>query len=90
MSSVNDQIATATNSFTLAARIAQEGKASLTFPFIAGKAASLLDLLKTLENAVNETVNQVGAIDGVDDLLTTFENAKATVKELKEKAELVG
>ena len=62
LASVNDQIATATNTFALAARIAQEGEANLTFPFIAGKAASLLDLLKTLEKTVNDTITQAGAI----------------------------
>lgn len=91
LASVNDQIATATNTFALAARIAQEGEANLTFPFIAGKAASLLDLLKTLEKTVNDTITQVGAIGGVDDLVAAFEAAEASVGELKEKAEdLVG
>jgi transcriptional regulator with GAF, ATPase, and Fis domain len=53
LASVSDQIATATNTFNLAARIAQEGETNLTFPFIAGKAASLLDFLKTLEKTGN-------------------------------------
>jgi hypothetical protein len=87
LASVHDQIATATNTFNLAARIAQEGKANLTFPFIAGKAASLLDLLKTLEKTVKDTIDNVGNIEGVDDLVTTFQTAKTSVEELKQKAE---
>lgn len=87
LASVNDQIASATNTFNLAARIAHEGEANLTFPFIAGKAASLLDLLKTLEKTVNDTITKVGTIDGVDDLVTAFKAAKTSVDALKEKAE---
>ena len=87
LASVNDQIATATNAFALAARIAKEGEANLTFPFIAGKFASILDLLKTLEKAVNDTRSQVGSIDGIDELATAFNTAKASIRELKEKAE---
>jgi dTDP-4-dehydrorhamnose reductase len=87
LASVNDQIASATNTFNLAARIAQEGEANLTFPFVAGKAASLLDLLKTLEKTVNDTITKAGSIDGVDDLISAFMSAKDSVKELKEKAE---
>jgi hypothetical protein len=87
LASVNDQIATATNTFALAARIAREGEANLTFPFIAGKAASLLDLLKTLEKTVKDTSARVGAIAGVDDLITAFEAAKTAVGALKAKAE---
>jgi hypothetical protein len=87
LASVNDQIATATNTFALAARIAQEGESNLTFPFIAGKAASLLDLLKTLKKSVNDTVAQVGAIDGVADLLAAFDSANAAVTAVKEKAD---
>ena len=86
VASVNDQIGTATNNFTLAARIAQEGEANLTFPFIAGKAASLLDFLKTLEKTLNDTTAQAGNIDGVDDLITAFEAAKDSVDTLKDKA----
>lgn len=85
LASVNDQIATATNTFRLAARIAQEGEADLTFPFIAGKAASLLDLVKTLERTVNDMTTQ--DIDGIDDLITAFQAAKTSVGALKEKAE---
>jgi len=87
LASVNDQINTATNAFTLAARIAQEGKASLTFPFIAGKAASMLDLLKTLEKTVKDTIEQAEGIDGVDDLFSSFELAKGNLGDLKNKAE---
>jgi len=87
LASVNDQIASATNTFNLAARIAQEGEANLTFPFIAGKAASLLDLLKTLEKTLKDTVSQVEAIDGVNDLVGAIEEAKSSVGVLKEKAE---
>ena len=91
LASVNDQIATATNTFTLAARIAQEGEANLTFPFIAGKAASLLDLVKVLERTVNDTITQAGTIDGIDDLVTAFGTAKTSVGALKERAEaLIG
>jgi hypothetical protein len=91
LASVNDQIATATNTFALAARIAREGEANLTFPFIAGKAASLLDLLKTLEKTVKDTMARVGAIDGGDALVAAFEAAKTSVSTLKAKAEeLVG
>ncbi|TKB92538.1 MAG: hypothetical protein E8D41_06950 [Nitrospira sp.] len=91
LASVNDQIATATNTFALAVRIAREGEANLTFPFIAGKAASLLDLVKTLEKTVKDTVDQVGVIDGVDDLVTAFGAVKKSVGALKAKAEnLVG
>lgn len=89
LASVNDEIATATNTFTLAARIAEEGEANLTFPFIAGKAASALDLLKTLEKTVRDTIAQVGEIDGIVDLLTAFENAKVSVDALKDKAEAI-
>ena len=67
LASVNDLIASGTNTFNLAARIAQEGEANLTIPFIAGKVASLLDLLKTLEKTVNDTITKAGNIDGVDD-----------------------
>ena len=87
LASVNDQIATATNTFALAARIAREGEANLTFPFIAGKAASLLDLVKTLEKTVKDTIARVGAINGVDELVTAFEAAKTSVGALKAKAE---
>ena len=87
LASVNDQIASATNTFNLAARIAQEGEANLTFPFIAGKAASLLDLLKTLEKTVNDTITKAGSIDGVEDLISAFNSAKDSVRELKVKAE---
>lgn len=87
LASVSDQIATATNTFNLAARIAQEGEAGLTFPFIAGKAASLLDFLKTLEKTVNDTIDQAGAIEGIDDLTTAFKTAKASIADLKDKAE---
>ena len=87
LASVNDQIATATNTFTLAARIAQEGQANLTFPFIAGKASSLLDLVKTLEKTVNDTVALAGNINDVNGLLAAFDAAKASVNVLKERAE---
>lgn len=87
LASVNDQITSATNTFNLAARIAEEGEADLTFPFIAGKAASLLDLLKTLEKAVSGTVTKVGAIDGVEGLLQAFEAAKESVDALRKKSE---
>ena len=87
LASVNDQIATATNTFALAARIAREGEANLTFPFIAGKAASLLDLLKTLDKTVKDTIARVGAINGVDELVMAFEDAKTAVGALKAKAE---
>jgi hypothetical protein len=88
LASVSDQIATATNTFNLAARIAQEGETNLTFPFIAGKAASLLDFLKTLEKTVNETVvDQAGAVEGIDELTTAFQTAKASMADLKDKAE---
>lgn len=90
LASVNDQIASATNTFNLAARIAQEGEANLTFPFIAGKIASLLDLLKTLEKTVNDTITKTGDIDGVDDLVTAFKNAKTSVDLLKKKAAELG
>ena len=87
LASVNDKIATATNTFTLAARIAKEGEANLTFPFVAGKAASVLDLLKTLEKTVNDTVALAGDVDGVVDLIAAFEAAKISVNSLKDKAE---
>ena len=87
LASVSDQINTATNAFTLAARIAQEGKSSLTFPFIAGKAASMLDLLKSMEKTVKNTIEQAEGIDGVDDLFSAFELAKGNLGDLKTKAE---
>jgi hypothetical protein len=87
LASVNDQIATATNSFHLASRIAKEGEASLTFPFIAGKAASLLDFLKTLEKAIHDTVENAGQIDGIDDLVASLESAKSSLSTVKEKAD---
>lgn len=87
LASVNDQIATATNTFVLAARIAQEGQSNLTFPFIAGKASSLLDLLKTLEKTATDTAALAGNINGVDDLIAAFDAAKASVNALKERAE---
>lgn len=87
LASVSDQISSATNTFNLAARIAQEGEESLTFPFIAGKAASLLELLKTLEKTVKSTLEQVGNIDGIDDLIGAIRGAKDSVGELKQKAE---
>lgn len=87
LASVNDQIATATNAFSLAARIAQEGEKKLTFPFVAGKAASLLDLLKTLKKSVTDTVESAGSGAGVAGLLAAFDSANAAVAALKEKAE---
>ncbi len=89
LASVNDQIATATNTFSLAARLAREGQENLTFPFIAGKAASLLDLLKSLQKTVSDTSAAAGTIDGLPDLLTAFDNAKSSVTALKEKAEKI-
>ena len=87
LASVNDQIASATNTFALAARIAQEGETNLTFPFVAGKAASFLDLLKSLETTIDSTAEQVGEIDGIDDLIEALDNAKAAVSDLKDRAE---
>lgn len=87
LASVSDQIAAATNSFALAARIAREGQASLTFPFIAGKAAAVLDLVKTLEKAVKSTATSLGNIDGLNDIITAFEAVKNTVADLQAKAE---
>lgn len=88
LASVNDQIATATNSFNLASRIANEGKKNLTFPFIAGKASSLLDFIKTLETTVKQTVTQSGQIEGVDELLAAFNDTKSALNTIKEKAEI--
>lgn len=87
LASVNDQIASVTNTFNLAARIAQEGESKLTFPFIAGKAASLLDLLKAMEKTVTETAAKAENIDDVGDLISVFKEAKTSVNKLKEKAE---
>lgn len=87
LASVNDQIATATNAFSLAARIAQEGEKKLTFPFVAGKVASLLDLLKTLKKSVSDTADSAGSITGVASLLTAFDTADAAVAAVKEKVE---
>lgn len=87
LASVNDQIATATNAFALAARIAQEGEAKLTFPFIAGKAASVLDLVKALEEAFRKTADSAGDIDGVEDLGSAFKAAKIAVANLQSKAD---
>jgi hypothetical protein len=91
LASVSDQIATATNSFALAGRIAQEGQANLTLPFIAGKAASLLDFVKTLEKAVTDTAKKANSAPGLDGLLAAFKSAKTSVAALKAKAdELAG
>ena len=87
LASVSDQIATATNAFALAARIAQEGEAKLTFPFIAGKAASVLDLVKALEEAFNKTADRAGNIDGVEDLGSAFKAAKIAIADLQSKAD---
>jgi hypothetical protein len=87
LSSVNDQIATATNAFALAARIAQLGEEKLTFPFVAGKTASLLDLLKTLKKSVTDTVDRAGNVQGIASLLTAFDEANAALEEVKKKAE---
>ena len=87
LASVNDQIATATNAFATAARVAQAGQASLTFPFIAGKTASLLDLLKTLKKAVTDSSAQINSSKGVGDLLAAFDAAAKSVAELKAKAD---
>jgi hypothetical protein len=87
LASVNDQIATATNAFSLAARIAQEGEKNLTFPFVAGKAASLLDLLKTLQKSVADTVGKAGSVGSVAGLLAAFDEANAAVEAVKDKAE---
>jgi hypothetical protein len=87
LASVNDQIATATNAFALAARIAQEGEKNLTFPFVAGKAASLLDLLKALQKSVADTVGRAGSVGSVAELLAAFDKANDAVEALKDKAE---
>ena len=86
LASVNDQIATATNTFQLAARIAQEGEENLTFPFIAGKAALLLNLVETLDETLKQTISTVGNIDGVDDLQGALTDSQASIKSLLEKA----
>jgi hypothetical protein len=91
LASVNDQIATATNTFALAARLAQEGQSNLTFPFIAGKTASLLDLLQSLKKAITDSSNQIKSANGVQDLLSAFDAAQSSVASLKDKADkLVG
>jgi hypothetical protein len=87
LASVNDQIATATNAFALAARIAQEGEKKLTFPFVAGKLASVLDFLKTLQKSVTDTVDKAGKVQGIASLLAAFDEANAAVAAVKEKAE---
>jgi hypothetical protein len=87
LASVNDQIATATNAFALAARIAQEGEKNLTFPFVAGKAASLLDLLKALQKSVADTVGRAASVGSVAELLAAFDKANDAVEALKDKAE---
>lgn len=87
LASVNDQIATATNTFATAARVAQEGQANLTFPFIAGKAASALDLLKTLQKTITDSSTAVRSANGVGDLLTAFNNAAQSLEALKVKAD---
>ena len=87
LASVNDQIATETNAFSLAARLAQAGQAKLTFPFIAGKTASLLDLLKSLQKAITDSSTQIKTANGVTDLLAAFDAAQASVAALKDKAD---
>lgn len=87
LASVNDQIATATNTFALAARIAQKGESKLTFPFVAGKLASLFDLLKTLQKSVADTVGKVEKAQGVAGLLAAFDEAKTAMATVKDKAE---
>jgi hypothetical protein len=87
LASVSDQIATATNSFSLAARIAREGEANLTLPFIAGKAASLLDFVKTLETTVKGIANQAGGVKDLKGLTSALQAAKTSVAALKTKAE---
>jgi hypothetical protein len=87
LATVNDRIATATKAFSLAARIAQEGEADLTFPFVAGKAASLLDFLKSLQKTVIDTRTEVESADSIVELLEAFESAKSSVSVLRERAE---
>jgi len=86
LASVNDQISTATNAFSLAARLAQDGEAKLTFPFIAGKAASLLDLLQSLQKSVTDSSQEIASAKGVDGLLAAFNAARSAVTTLKDKA----
>jgi hypothetical protein len=87
LASVSDQIATATNTFAMAARIANEGEAHLTFPFVAGKAASLLDLLKSLQKTVADTQDDVQSAGSIAQLLGAFETAKTSLTAVKEQAE---
>ena len=39
----------------------------------------MLDLLKILEKTVNNTITKVGKIEGVDDLITAFKDARTSV-----------
>jgi hypothetical protein len=87
VASVNDQIATATNTFAISSRIAQAGEANLTFPFIAGKAAGLLDLLQTLKKTITDSSNQIKSVQGVPDLLAALSAAETSVSALKAKAD---
>ena len=91
LAAVNDAIASAAGAFGMAARIAEAGEADLTFPFVAGKAASLLELLNTLEESVKKTAEQVDGLDSTSELLEAFKTAKASLKTLRRQAEaLVG
>jgi len=89
MSGMADEMAAATKTFQSAAAIAAEGEADLTFPFIAGKAASLLDLAETLKDTVEKTIAQAGGIDGAGEVIAALDAARTSLKTLREKAEAV-
>ena len=86
LASVNDQIAAATKTFATAAQLAQEGQGALTFPFIAGKAASALALVKTLQKTMTDSSATVRSANGVGDLLTAFNNAAQSLEALRAQA----
>jgi hypothetical protein len=80
LATVNDQIGTATNAFSLAARIAEQGEADLTIPFIAGRASAMLEMLKALKSAA-EAINGAGDADALIDALASAADAVGALRD---------
>jgi hypothetical protein len=88
LANVDDRIAKATNVFSDAAEVASVGEAQLTLPFVAGKAASVLGLLQSLQQAVSSIRAQTagGPSGNVQKLLSAFDAAKSAVSSIEEEA----
>lgn len=83
LASVNDLIATATNAFSLASRIAKEREAALTLPFIAGKAATMLELVTELKAAAERVVDA----HDLSALVAAISDASTALGALRDEAE---